>query len=100
MGLSPPKIPATVEGSPKMAPPMMIFNISAARLQRPMARTRSGLGFGMRGCTTNGLLGVSLKGSFRVGGESAKGNPVCRLRVPTVTMSDNKYYVKYDKDPS
>src|SRR5580700_1969864 len=32
-----------------MPPPMTMFTISAARLQRPMARTRSGFRFGTKG---------------------------------------------------
>jgi len=42
MGLLLPTKPATVEGSPKMPLPITEFTASAARLQRPIARTRCG----------------------------------------------------------
>jgi len=42
-GLALPTNPAIEEGSPKTPLPMMEFTISAARLQRPIARTSDGL---------------------------------------------------------
>ncbi len=41
-GLSRPRRAAITAGSPKMLPPIMVFSIRAARLQRPIARTNCG----------------------------------------------------------
>src|ERR1051326_6196708 len=68
--LARPSSPESIEGSPKTPLPIMQFTISAAILQRPMARTRpslevcGGLISGTRVCITNyGAYGNGLSGA-------------------------------------
>src|ERR1051326_4290551 len=68
--LARPSSPESIEGSPKTPLPIMQFTISAAILQRPMARTRpslevcGGLISGTRVCITNyGAYGNALSGA-------------------------------------